>query len=104
MKKFYRDFLRNNLYFWIFAGISIILIVVSFILPPAGAIDPSVALAVGELFGFASLGTVIKAMDDGKKATVRHNNTSLTIGDTDDGTETAQEIQEGDIYDREPIH
>lgn len=81
MKRFFKNYLENNLYFWVFAFISILLIVISFILPPAGAIDPSVALAVGELFGFASLGTVIKAIDKGKTASVSHNGTTITVGD-----------------------
>lgn len=84
MKRFFKNYLENNLYFWVFAFISILLIVISFILPPAGAIDPSVALAVGELFGFASLGTVIKAIDKGKTASVSHNGTTITVGDKEE--------------------
>lgn len=87
MRRFYKNFLENNLYFWVFAVLSILLIVISFILPPAGAVDPSVALAVGELFGFASLGTVIKAIDKGKTATINHNGTSITVGDKEEYTE-----------------
>lgn len=57
------------------------LIVASFIVPPTGIIEPSVLAAVGEIFAFAALGTVIKAIDKGVDAKVQHNNTSLTIGD-----------------------
>lgn len=46
-----------------------------------GVIDGSVLAAVGEIFAFAALGTVIKAIDNGVDAQVQHNNTTLTIGD-----------------------
>ncbi|MBO7712572.1 MAG: hypothetical protein J6S85_03330 [Methanobrevibacter sp.] len=46
-----------------------------------GLIDGSVLAAVGELFGFAALGTVIKAIDKGVDAQVQHNNTTITVGD-----------------------
>lgn len=95
MKEFYKNFLANNLYFWVFAILSILLIVISFVLPPAGAVDPTVALSVGELFGFASLGTVIKAIDKGKSASVSHGQTTITIGDKEEpeyGVEDQPEI------------
>lgn len=87
MKRFWRNYLENNTYFWVFAVCSILLIAVSFILPPTGVIDPSVALAVGELFGFASLGTVIKAIDNGHTATIQHGQTTITVGDRDENQE-----------------
>jgi hypothetical protein len=46
-----------------------------------GVIDGSVLAAVGEIFAFAALGTVVKAIDKGVDAQVQHNNTTLTIGD-----------------------
>lgn len=60
---------------------SVGLIIASFLVPPTGVIDGSVLGAVGEIFAFAALGTVIKAIDKGVDAKVQHNNTSLTIGD-----------------------
>lgn len=71
----------HNLYFKLFSLVSIALIIASFIVPPTGLIEPSVLAAVGEIFGFAALGTVIKAIDKGVDAKVQHNNTSLTVGD-----------------------
>jgi len=37
---------------------SVVLIVVSFIMPPSGVIDPSVLTAVGELIGFTAVGFI----------------------------------------------
>lgn len=73
----------HNWSFWICLVISISLIVISFFIPPLAAIDGSVLAAVGELFAFASLGSLIDAIKKGKEATLHHGNTSLSIGDGD---------------------
>lgn len=75
--------IRGNVWFYILIIASILLLVASFIMPPAGAIDPSVIAAVGELFAFGALGTVLHAIDKNKKATVTHGSTTLTVGDKD---------------------
>ena len=87
MKKFYHNFLRDNIYFWFFGGISVILILISFFVPPLSVVDGSVLAAAGELFAFAALGAVIHAIDTGKSATIQHGGTSLTVKDID-GEET----------------
>lgn len=46
-----------------------------------GVIDGSVLAAVGEIFAFAALGTVVKAIDKGVDAQIQHNNTTVTVGD-----------------------
>lgn len=69
----------HNIYFSILALISVSLIVISFFLPPQGVIDPSVFAGVGEIFAFAALGTVIKAIDNEKSVTLTHGDTSITI-------------------------
>lgn len=71
----------HNGWFIFFSLVSVGLIIASFLVPPTGVIDGSVLGAVGEIFAFAALGTVIKAIDKGVDAKVQHNNTSLTIGD-----------------------
>ena len=71
----------GNTWFWILSGFSIALITAGFIVPPTGVIDPGVLVGVGEIFAFAALGAVIKAIDMGMSAKVQHNNTSLTVGD-----------------------
>lgn len=89
MKKFYKNYLANNLYFWFFGGVSVLLIGVSFFIPPLAVIDGSVLAATGELFAFAALGAVVHAIDTGKTATIQHGSTSLTVKDIDgDGEDT----------------
>lgn len=75
----------HNGWFILFSLVAIGLIITSFFVPPTGVIDGSVLAATGEIFAFAALGTVIKAIDNGVDAKVQHNNTSVTIGDLNDG-------------------
>ena len=83
MKKFYKNYLENNGFFWLFSIIGLLLIIVAFFLPPTSYIDQSVLIAVGEINGFIALGAVIKAIDKGVDATFQHNNTSVTITNND---------------------
>lgn len=58
-----------KLYKWTFIttlAASIMLIIVSFCLPPTGAIDPSVLTASGELLAFATLAQVPHLISRGK--------------------------------------
>ena len=84
MREFYKNYLKDNTFFWIFSIIGIILIIVAFILPPLSVIDNSVLIAVGEIDGMIALGAVIKAIDKGESATFTHNNTSITITNNED--------------------
>ena len=70
----------NNWWFYTLTAIAIILLVASWFVPPTGAIDGSVLKAVGELFAFAALGTLIKAIDKGLDAKVTHGDTSVMVG------------------------
>lgn len=81
IKNAVKNCVLHNGWFIFFALVSIGLIVASFIVPPLGIIDGSVLGAVGEIFGFAALGTVVKAIDKGVDAQVQHNNTTITVGD-----------------------
>lgn len=89
MKKFYKNYLANNLYFWFFSVFSVLLITISFFIPPLAVIDGSVIASVGELFAFAALGAVVHAIDTGKTATLQHGSTSLTVKDID-GDESSE--------------
>lgn len=84
MRGFYRNYIANNTFFWIFSIIGILLIIIAFFIPPAAHIDQSVLIAVGEINGFIALGAVIKAIDKGVDATFQHNNTSVTITNNDE--------------------
>lgn len=84
MREFYKNYLSNNLFFWLFSGIGVLLIIIAFFIPPAAYIDSSILIAVGEINGFAALGAVIKAIDRGSSATFHHNGTELTINSNED--------------------
>lgn len=79
MRRFWNNCLRDNVFFWMFAVAGLLLIVASFILPPIGVVDNSVLAAVGELDGVIALGAVIKAIDKGSSASIRHNNMEITV-------------------------
>ena len=84
MREFYKNYLQSNVFFWFFSIIGVILIITAFLLPPLSVIDNSVLIAVGEINGFAALGAVIKAIDRGSSASIKHNGTEVTItGDED---------------------
>ena len=84
MKKFYKNYLANNGFFWLFSGIGLLLIIIAFFLPPAAQIHQSVLIAVGEINGFIALGAVIKAVDKGVDATFQKGDTSVTITNNED--------------------
>ena len=87
MREFYKNYLKSNLFFWLFSIIGLLLIIIAFFIPPAAQIHQSVLIAVGEINGFAALGAVIKAIDNGGSATFHHNNTEVTINSNEDEEE-----------------
>lgn len=84
MREFYKNYLSNNTFFWIFSGIGLLLIIIAFFIPPAAYIDSSVLIAVGEINGFIALGAVLKAIDNGGSASIKHNGTEVTINSNED--------------------
>ena len=91
MKKFYKNYLENNTFFWISSIIGLLLIIIAFFIPPTAYIEQSVLIAVGEINGFAALGAVIKAIDKGSSATFHHNGTEVTINSNEDDKEEEDE-------------
>ena len=79
MKRFYSDYLKANAPFWVCLAISIALLTSSWFVPPMGIIDGSVLAGVGELFGFASLWAVYKAIDKGTPASISHGQTTISV-------------------------
>lgn len=71
--------------FYICLTVAIVLLAVSFVLPPTGVIDPSVLKAAAILLGFAALGIVGKNLSDGKDVTFSHGDTEVTISDKEEG-------------------
>ena len=91
MRAFYKNYLENNTFFWVFSIIGLLLIVIAFFIPPAAQIHQSVLIAVGEINGFIALGAVLKAIDNGGSATFQHNGTELTINSNEDDKEEDDE-------------
>jgi hypothetical protein len=87
MKEFYRKYLLKNAWFHILTAIAIGLLIASFIVPPTGEISPTVLKGVAEIFAFASLGTVIKAIDRGGAAKIKHKDTVVEISPKKDEEE-----------------
>lgn len=80
MNKQFKECVLDNLWFKILSIIAILLMITSFFMPPQGVIDPSVLAGTGEIFAFAALWTVVKAIDNGHHATVTHGDTTVTVG------------------------
>lgn len=78
---------RYGIIFWVFASVSIALIVTGFLLPPTGAIDGSVLTAVGEMLIFPLLNIVYSAIMKGTDVTLTHGQTSMTINNPDNKSE-----------------
>lgn len=88
-----------NMHHWTFIiclVLSIILIVASWFVPPMAVIDGSVLAATGEIFSFAALATVIRAIDKGHKATIAKGDTTLTVGKDADEDENKELLNEYD--------
>ena len=80
--------LKQDVLFYVLTVVSLLLIIASFVLPPAGVIDNSVFAGVGEIFAFASLNEVRRAISTGMSAKVQHNDTSVSITTNEHEEET----------------
>lgn len=67
----------------ILAAVAVVLIVVSFFVPPLGIIDGSVLAAIGELFAFASLFMIWESADRGMDAKITHGGTKIELSNDD---------------------
>ena len=84
MSKFFSHFTKpNKIAFWVCLTISTTLLVVSFILPPTGKIDPSVLRGVGEIFAFAVLNKIIEARNRCKNMTLHKGDIDITLNNAD---------------------
>lgn len=77
IKEIYSDISKGV--FWTTLITSIILMVASFIVPPTGEISPNVLQGTGELAFFAVLGTINHAIERGRKVTLNHGSTNVSI-------------------------
>lgn len=67
--------------FYVCLGMSIALMIVGFMLPPTGVIDPSVLTACGILFGFAALAVAGQNLANGKDVTLKKGDMEVAIND-----------------------
>lgn len=68
---------------WVCTGSAIGLNIASFLMPPTGAIDPSVLKAAGEIFAFAALLELREAILEGMGIKLIHGNTTIEVRDKD---------------------
>lgn len=61
--------------------VSLSLFIAGFFVPPMGEIDGSVLKAGGILLGFATVAMIPDVLSSGRKATLRHGDTELIIGE-----------------------
>lgn len=79
MKYFWNSYLRHNIPFFIFGGVALLLLIISWIAPPPMQVHESVLQAVAEIFGFASLWTIVIAVEKGTGASFRKGDVELEI-------------------------
>lgn len=75
-----KNAVKGNYGFWFLSIAAVLLITISFFLPPTGVINESVLAGAGIIFAFAALGTVNYAIANGKKATLKTKDTEITVG------------------------
>ncbi len=86
MGKILRHSIIENVPFWILAGVSIVIGIIAFFIPPKAEVHPSVLRLISWFFAFAALWTVFVAMVRGIDARLQHGKTSLTMGSLEDKT------------------
>lgn len=81
-KKVWRE-VSSNVLFWILTITSIILVVVSWIMPPPWQVHSSVLQSVAELEGWGILYIVLRAIDRGADVSLTHHNTTVEVNNPD---------------------
>lgn len=95
----YENYVEHNTWFKVLSICAILLLVAGFIVPPLGVISPSVLTGVGEIFAFAALWTLIKAIDKGKVASISHGNTTISVGRDKDGNGIDDDFENSTVVD-----
>lgn len=90
LQQIYHNVNKTSFYISLIASIG--LIVASFIVPPVGVIHPSVLTAVGEIFAFATLGTIMHAILKGSDIKLTHNNTQISLNNPDNKDEKSDNL------------
>ena len=80
MKQWFKDGERGwKLTFYSSQLIAIVLILVSFFIPPTGIIDSSIFAGIGELAFFPTLYAFYMIMRSGRQATITKGETTLSV-------------------------
>ena len=79
MKRFWDSYIRYNIPFFILGGVALLLLIISWIAPPPMQVHESVLQAVAEIFGFASLWTIVIAIEKGTGASFKKGDIELEI-------------------------
>lgn len=69
----------HNTWFIIMSFISVMMLIISWLLPPTGVVDPSVLQANAEIMGWGALWTAWKAIVHDKKASSKVGNVEVKI-------------------------
>ena len=85
---------------WVCLLTTIALFVLSALVPPRGAIDPTMFKAAGYMFAFATLFVLREAIREGLGVKLTHGDTSLQVGDLD-GKDTPEGDAATEIEDNE---
>lgn len=100
MGKIIKHSIIENVPFWVFAGVAIIMGIISFFMPPKGDIMPSVLKFTSWMFAFAALWTVFVAMKRGLDARIQHGKTAVTVGSLE-GKPSGKQTEDDDDDDDE---
>lgn len=68
---------------WVCLGTTIALFVFSSLMPPKGAVDPSIIKCAGYIFAFATLFVLREAVLEGLGVKLTHGDTTIQVGDLD---------------------
>ena len=93
MKYFWNAYVRYNIPFYILGGVALLLLIISWIAPPPMQVHESVLQAVAEIFGFASLWTIVIAIEKGTGASLRKGDVELEIQEDHDNKQE-KEVEE----------
>ena len=91
MKYFWNVYLKYNTPFFILGGIALVLLIISWIAPPPMQVHESVLQAVAEIFGFASLWTIVIAVEKGTGASLRKGDVEVEIKEDHNQEKEAEE-------------
>ena len=75
--------LSTTVALWVCLGMTIVMFITSFLIPPKGVIDPSVFKAAGFMFGFATLFELREAIREGLGVKLTHGDTTIEVHDLD---------------------